>query len=391
MLIHLCLVVVTIPIWYPFHRPQTPQADVTNASPFDHCWHRCCFPFAEQPTVLQPERREYTRVIGHNIDVLIVLVDERFDQDVGMATMFTCALFPPHRIWSRRWCGNHVYMCTVSSPSYLIKTLVWQPCLHVHCFLPIVFDQDVGVATMFTCALFPPHRIWIRRWYGNHVYMCTVSSTSYLNKTLVWQPCLHVHCFLHIVFDQDVGVATMFTCALFPPHRIWSRRWYGNHVYMCTVSFPSYLIKTLVWQPCLHVHCFLPIVFALYVSHFHCWWQCWSASISCGSFHDCIHVGRLVSIVSLNRVTRRCCSSPGSALWWMISHIHQISRTYVRFFIVLLKLRRRCRKSYCFSLPSTMTTTGSLFFSFQVPGLCGSGAYVFSSGNRSSRRELGEV
>ena len=50
-----------------------------------------------------------------------------------------------------------------------------------------------------------------------------------------------------------------------------------------------------------------------------------------------------------------------------------------------------CRKSYCFSLPWTMTTTGSLFFSFQLPGLCGSGAYVFSSGNRNSRRELVEV
>ena len=50
-----------------------------------------------------------------------------------------------------------------------------------------------------------------------------------------------------------------------------------------------------------------------------------------------------------------------------------------------------CRKSYCFSLPWTMTTTGSLFFSFQLPGLCGSGAYVFSSGNRSSRRSWGEM
>ena len=38
-----------------------------------------------------------------------------------------------------------------------------------------------------------------------------------------------------------------------------------------------------------------------------------------------------------------------------------------------------------------MTMTCSLFFSFQLPGLCGSGAYVFSSGNRNSRRDLGEV
>ena len=78
--------------------PKRPQADVTNASPFDHCWHRCCFPFAEQPIVSQPEKREYTRVIGHNIDVFIVLVDERCDQSVDVATMFTCTLFPPHRI-----------------------------------------------------------------------------------------------------------------------------------------------------------------------------------------------------------------------------------------------------------------------------------------------------
>ena len=75
--------------------PKRPQADVTNASPLYHCWHRCCFPFAEQPTVSQPEKPEYSRVIGHNIDVFIVLVDERFDQAVCVATMFTCTLFPP--------------------------------------------------------------------------------------------------------------------------------------------------------------------------------------------------------------------------------------------------------------------------------------------------------
>ena len=53
----------------------------------------------EQPTVSQPEKREYTRVIGHNIDVFIVLVDGRVDQAVYVATMFTCALHvssPPH-------------------------------------------------------------------------------------------------------------------------------------------------------------------------------------------------------------------------------------------------------------------------------------------------------
>ena len=63
----------------------------------------------------------------------------------------------------------------------------------------------------------------------------------------------------------------------------------------------------------------------------------------------------------------------------------------MRFFIVIMKLCRICRKSYCFSLPWTMTTTGSLFFSLELPGLCGSGAYVFSSGTRNSRRDLGEV
>ena len=46
---------------------------------------------------------------------------------------------------------------------------------------------------------------------------------------------------------------------------------------------------------------------------------------------------------------------------------------------------------YSFSLPSTMTTTGSLFFSCHLHGLCDRGAYVFSSDNRNSRRELEEV
>ena len=73
------------------------------------------------------------------------------------------------------------------------------------------------------------------------------------------------------------------------------------------------------------------------------------------------------------------------------SFVISIEYSYVRFSIVLLKLRRRRRKSYSFLLPSTMTSTGSLFFSFQLPGLCGSDAYVFSSGTRNSRRELEEV
>ena len=49
---------------------------------------------------IQPEKREYTRGIGYNIDVFIFLVDEIFDQAVDVATMFTCTctLFPPHSI-----------------------------------------------------------------------------------------------------------------------------------------------------------------------------------------------------------------------------------------------------------------------------------------------------
>ena len=71
-----------------FERPQ--------ASPMPH--HLiivdilCCLTFAEQPTVSQPEKREYTRVIAHNIDVFIVLVDDRVDQAVYVAIMFTCTL-----------------------------------------------------------------------------------------------------------------------------------------------------------------------------------------------------------------------------------------------------------------------------------------------------------
>ena len=52
----------------------------------------------DQPTISQPAKREYARVIGHNIDVFIFLVDERVDQVVDVATMFACTLFPPHPI-----------------------------------------------------------------------------------------------------------------------------------------------------------------------------------------------------------------------------------------------------------------------------------------------------
>ena len=47
-----------------------------------------------KPTVSQPEKGEYTRVIGHRIDVFIVLVDDRVDQAVDVATMFTVSA--PH-------------------------------------------------------------------------------------------------------------------------------------------------------------------------------------------------------------------------------------------------------------------------------------------------------
>ena len=49
-----------------------------------------------KPTVSQPEKGEYTRVIGHKINVFIVLVDDRVDQAVDVATMFTVS--SPHRI-----------------------------------------------------------------------------------------------------------------------------------------------------------------------------------------------------------------------------------------------------------------------------------------------------
>ena len=164
-----------------------------------------------------------------------------------------------------------------------------------------------------------------------------------------------------------VSSATTLMCSSYWSMKIWSSHWCGNHVYMYTVSSPP------------HLHCII------YVSNIHCWWQCWSASICCGSFHDCNHVGRLVSIVSL--IVWYIAAAPLLARFdrpFVISSEY----SYVRFFIVLLKLRRRWRKSYasmpvlanamcyCFSLPSTMTTTGFLFFSFQLPGLCGSGAYI---------------
>ena len=60
-------------------------------------------------TVSQPEKREYTRVIGHNIDVFIFMFDERVDQAVDVA--------------------NHVYTYTVSFPQHLHCIYV----SHFHC------------------------------------------------------------------------------------------------------------------------------------------------------------------------------------------------------------------------------------------------------------------
>ena len=104
---------------------------------------------------------------------------------------------------------------------------------------------------------------------------------------------------------------------------IWSSRWCDNHVYMYTVSSPP--------------HCIV------YMSHCHCWWQCWSAYICCGSFHEYIHVGRLVSIVSL--IVWHIAAAPRLARFDG-SFVISIEYFYVQFFVVFLKLRQRCRKSY---------------------------------------------
>ena len=142
----------------------------------------------------------------------------------------------------------------------------------------------------------------------------------------------------HMLFSlcQTANCITTREPRIYPCHRpqlwcvhligqckIWSSHWCGNHVYMYTVSSSP------------HLHC-------IYVSNIHCWWQCWSASICCGSFHDCNHVGRLVSIVSL--IVWYIAAAPLLARFdrpFVISSEY----SYVRFFIVLLKLRRRWRKS----------------------------------------------
>ena len=64
----LCLVVVTILISVPSspnapgrrHRALPHQLIIVDTDVVS---------FAEQPTISQPEKREYTRVFGHNIDV----------------------------------------------------------------------------------------------------------------------------------------------------------------------------------------------------------------------------------------------------------------------------------------------------------------------------------
>ena len=106
--------------------PKRPQADVINASPFHHCWHRWCFSFAEQPTVSQPEKREYTRVIGHIVDVFIFLVDGRFDKATDVATMFTCTLFSPHRICIvYTWVMSFSLSMTMLISFYLLWIFWW--------------------------------------------------------------------------------------------------------------------------------------------------------------------------------------------------------------------------------------------------------------------------
>ena len=143
---------------------------------------------------------------------------------------------------------------------------------------------------------------------------------------------------------------------------------------MCPVSSPP------------HLHC-------IYVSHFHCRWQCWLACICCGSFHDCIHAGRLVLMASLivwhsasaTLLARFDRSFVASIEYSCVLHCPsevtpKVSEVLCQSWPTLL--------CYYVSLPSTMTTTGSPFFSFQLPCLCGSGAYVFSSDNRNSRIDM---
>ena len=155
--------------------------------------------------------------------------------------------------------------------------------------------------------------------------------------------------------------------------KIWSSRWCGNHVYMYIVSSPT------------HLHCIY--IYTMYVSNFHCWWQCWSASICYGSFHDCMDVGRLVSLVSL--IVWHSAAAP--LLLLLIDNSSYPSNIPTRRPTVLHRPSELTPDvSDVRSLSWTMTTTGYLFFSFQLPGLCSSGACVFFSGNRNSRRELVE-
>ena len=134
------------------------------------------------------------------------------------------------------------------------------------------------------------------------------------------------------------------------------------------------VIKPFIWQPCLH-----DSICALFPPHHICIvYTCICESFSLlvtmlntficrGSFHDCIHVGRLIPIFSL--IVWHIAAAPLLARFDR-SFVISIEYSYVRFFTVLLELRRRCPKSYaslgpryflyCFSLPSTMTTTCSL-------------------------------
>ena len=94
----MCLVVIQ-PYWYPFHRPQTP-----------------------------PGRR-------HQCLTILIIVDTdviNICRTAGCITTRETRIYPCHRpqhwcvhrldrwqSWSSRLCGNHVYMCIVSSPPHL--------------------------------------------------------------------------------------------------------------------------------------------------------------------------------------------------------------------------------------------------------------------------------
>ena len=89
----LCIVVVAILVSVP-SSPSAPRP----MSPMPHHLiivdRDVLFPLPNSGTVSQPEKRECARVISHNIDVFIFLVDERFDQAVDVYPYTVSS--PPH-------------------------------------------------------------------------------------------------------------------------------------------------------------------------------------------------------------------------------------------------------------------------------------------------------